>query len=365
VTLAPTLFDPVRLGDIECANRVMMAPMTRSRANEQDCPTQLHVDYYQQRASAGLIVTEGTQPSVHGKGYPRTPGIHDDAQIESWRAVADAIHAAGGRIVLQLMHVGRIASRHNKKPEARTVAPSAVRANVKMYTDAAGVVEVDVPRALSLAEVASVIEEYAQAARNARQAGFDGVELHASSGYLPMQFLASNSNLRTDAYGGSARNRARFAIEVLEAMAGAIGAGRVGLRVGMGNPFNDVVDPNPAQTYGELLAGIRTLGLAYLHVVRGDSWGIDGLALARKCFAGPLIANDGFDLASASRALADGVADAVSFARHFISNPDLVLRLREQLPLAPFDRKTLYTPGPRGYVDYPPADRPQLAGTRS
>lgn len=360
-----TLFHPIQLGEIECANRVVMAPMTRSRADEHDCPTQLHVEYYAQRAGAGLIVTEGTQPSMHGKGYPRTPGIHDAVQIESWRLVTHAVHAAGARIVLQLMHVGRIASCYNKSPQARTVAPSAVRANVKMYTDTTGMADVDVPEALSLTEITSVVEEYGQAARNARKAGFDGVELHATSGYLPMQFLATNSNLRTDAYGGSARHRARFVIEVLEAMTDAIGAGRVGLRVGMGNPFNDVIDPDPAETYGELINGIGTLGLAYLHVVRGQAWGVDGLSLARKFFRGPLIANDGFDLASASQALGGDLADAVSFARHFISNPDLVHRFREQLPLAPFDRRTLYTPGPRGYVDYPTAGMPQPESSRT
>lgn len=354
-TKTASLFDPIQLGEIACANRIVMAPMTRSRADERDCPTELHREYYAQRASAGLVITEGTQPSIHGKGYARTPGIHDAAQIEAWRKVVDAVHARGGRIVVQLMHVGRIASRYNKREGARTVAPSAVRAQAKMFTDAAGLVDVDTPEPLSVSEIAAVIEEYAQAARNARQAGFDGVELHATSGYLPMQFLAANSNQRTDAYGGDAVKRARFVIEVLESMSAAIGAGRVGLRIGIGNPFNDVIDDDPRATYTALLRGLAHLDLAYLHVLREQTTNLSAFAFARERFRGPLLLNDGFDFDSATRALADGVGDAVSFARHFIANPDLVRRFREQLPLASFDRRTLYTSGAAGYADYPAA----------
>jgi len=211
------LFTPIELGEIRCANRVVMAPMTRSRASPGDRVSDLHVEYYGARADAGLIVTEGTQPSIHGKGYCRTPGLHDAAQVAAWRAVTDRVHATGARIVVQLMHVGRVASRYNKHAGARTVAPSAMRANVKMYTDDAGMQDCDVPEAVSLAEIPQVIEEYAHAARLAREAGFDGVELHGASGYLPMQFLASNSNQRRDAYGGVAANRARFVVEVMEA----------------------------------------------------------------------------------------------------------------------------------------------------
>lgn len=351
--MGSSLFDPIQLGDIACANRIVMAPMTRSRADERDCPTDLHVQYYAQRASAGLIITEGVQPSMHGKGYARTPGIHDNAHVDAWRAVVDAVHAQGGRIVVQLMHVGRIASHYNKRTQARTVAPSAVRAKTQMFTDAAGLVEVDDPEPLSLPEIADVIEEYAQAARNARRAGFDGVELHATSGYLPMQFLATNSNQRTDAYGGDAAKRARFVIEALEAMSAAIGAARVGLRIGVGNPFNDVIDPDPRETYTALLKGVANLGLAYLHALREQTDAISAFALAREHFRGPLIVNDGFNFESATSALAANTAEAVSFARHFIGNPDLVRRFRESLPLAAFDKRTLYTPGAAGYVDYP------------
>jgi len=348
------LFTPIELGEIRCANRVVMAPMTRSRASAGDLVTDLHVEYYGARAHAGLIVTEGTQPSMHGKGYCRTPGLHDAAQVAAWRAVTDRVHATGACIVVQLMHVGRVASRYNKHAEARTVAPSAVAARVQMYTDDAGMQDCDVPEALSLAEIPRVIEEYAHAARLARQAGFDGVELHAASGYLPMQFLASNSNLRPDAYGGLAVNRARFVVEVMEALCSAIGAARVGMRICPANPFNDVADPEPEVTYQALLDAIAPLGTAYLHVIRSPIRAVDAFGIARRHYAGPMVLNDGFHGDSARAAIRGGVGDAISFARHFIGNPDLVRRLREGLSLAGFDRHTLYTPGPKGYLDYPP-----------
>ena len=349
------LFDPLQLGEIALPNRVIMAPMTRSRADAGAVPGELMVEYYQQRASAGLIVTEGTAPSRHGIGYCRTPGLYEPEQVAGWRRVTDAVHGAGGRIVAQLMHCGRVASRHNKAEDAETVAPSAVRAAGKIYTDAAGMQEHDMPRALGLAEIRSVIEEYAAATRNALAAGFDGVELHCTSGYLPMQFMAGNSNQRTDAYGGSAPNRVRFVVEAAEAMVGAAGAGRVGLRICPGNPFNDVDDPDPAVTYEALLARIAGLGLAFLEVVRSPRKEFDAFAFARAHFKGPLILNDSFDGASASQAVADGRGAAVSFARHFIGNPDLVSRLRDGLPLAGFNHTSRYTRGPAGYTDYPDA----------
>ncbi|HLB84737.1 MAG TPA: hypothetical protein VJK00_08390, partial [Steroidobacteraceae bacterium] len=227
------------------------------------------------------------------------------------------------------------------------------RANVKMYTDDAGMQDCDVPEAVSLAEIPQVIEEYAQAARLAREAGFDGVELHGASGYLPMQFLASNSNQRRDAYGGVAANRARFVVEVMEALCAAIGAGRVGMRICPANPFNDVADPEPERTYQALLDAISPLGIAYLHVIRSPIRAVDAFGIARRYYAGPMVLNDGFHGDTARAAIRGGVGDAVSFARHFIGNPDLVRRLREGLPLAGFDRHTLYTPGPKGYLDYP------------
>ncbi|MCK0508189.1 alkene reductase [Aromatoleum anaerobium] len=347
------LFDPVTLGDLKLANRIVMAPMTRSRAGDGDVPTELMVEYYRQRASAGLIVAEGTQPSANGKGYCRTPGIHSAEQIAGWRKVTDAVHREGGCITLQIMHVGRIASQLNKAPGTETVAPSAIQAAGRIFTDAAGMVPHDVPRALRTDEIPGILREYWRATENALAAGFDGVELHCTSGYLPMQFLAANTNRRDDAYGGSPTKRLRFVVEALEAMVAAGGAGRVGLRICPANPFNDVQDDDPVTTYTGLLQAIDPLGIAYLHVMRSPLRELDALALAKRNFRGPIIANDSFKLASAQRVVAEGLGDAVSFGRYFIGNPDLVSRFREGAPLAEFDQNTLYTPGPRGYTDYP------------
>jgi N-ethylmaleimide reductase len=352
----PNLFDPATLGAISVANRIVMAPMTRSRAGDGDAPTALNVDYYRQRAGAGLIVTEGTQPSIHGKGYCRTPGIHSAAQIAGWRKVTDAVHREGGRIVLQLMHCGRIAARLNKDPDAETVAPSAIRAKGQMFTDAAGMVDFDEPRALETSEVPAVVAEFRQAAVNAMEAGFDGVELHGASGYLPMQFLSTGTNTRTDRYGGPAENRIRFTVEVLEAMNDAIGAGRVGLRICPGNPFNDITDDDPAETYGALLRAVDPMRLAYLHLVHLRLPEVDGLAVAQANFTGPLILNESIDFDRARELVGSEQAVAVSFARYFIANPDLVQRFRHGAELAHFDRKTLYTAGPAGYTDYPTLD---------
>lgn len=349
------LFEPVQLGDILLANRVVMAPMTRSRAGAGDAPTALNVEYYRQRASAGLIVSEGVQPSANGKGYCRTPGLHTEAQVAGWKAVTDAVHAEGGRMVAQIMHCGRVGSHLNKDAGAETVAPSAVRAKGQIYTDAAGMVDLDEPRALRLEEIPGVIGEYRHATECALKAGFDGVELHCTSGYLPAQFLSTGTNRRTDAYGGSVQNRVRFVLEVLEAMAAVAGSGRLGMRICPGNPFNDLHDDNPHETFATLLDAVSPMKLAYLHVIRSPRKDLDSFALAREHFRGPLVVNDGFDRASAERVLAAGEAAAVSFGRSYIGNPDLVRRLRDGVPLAGFDLATLYTPGPMGYTDYPAA----------
>jgi N-ethylmaleimide reductase len=349
-----TLFEPIRLGEIALQNRIVMAPMTRSRADKDDAPSALAVDYYRQRASAGLIITEGAQPSPSGKGYLRTPGIHSERQIEAWRAVTDAVHAAGGRIVLQVMHVGRIASHLNKAADAETIAPSAIRACGQILTDK-GLADFDEPRALLTSEIPTVIEEFAVAARNAVAAGFDGVELHCTSGYLPAQFLSSSTNRRTDGYGGSASGRIRFVIEALEAMSAAICPGRVGFRICPGNPFNDIHDDNPADTYGQLLAAACPLGLSYLHLIDVKGPQIDSLTLAKTAWRGNLILNESLTRTSAEQLLRAGMADAFSFGRSFIGNPDLVHRFKMNASLAVFDPATLYTPGPRGYSDYPEA----------
>lgn len=348
----PTLFDPVVLGELTLANRIVMAPMTRNRAHADGVPSDLMVDYYAQRADAGLIIAEGTSPSATGIAYCREPAIETAAQIAGWRRVTDAVHERGGLIALQLMHGGRIGSSRIKPAGVETVAPSAVRAGGEVFTDAAGMQPFDLPRALTTDEVRAVVQEYRRAAVNAREAGFDAVELHGTSGYLPMQFLYTGTNHRTDAYGGSAANRSRFAVECLRAMAEAIGAGRVGLRLGPGNAFNDCTDTDSATSHAELMRQAAGLGLAWLEVLRAPVPTIDAFALARSQFGGPLILNDSFGPDNAGRAVTEGLGEAISFARHFVANPDLVRRLREHLPLATFDRRTLYTPGPAGYSDY-------------
>lgn len=353
------LFDPVDLGAIQLANRIVMAPMTRDRAGDGDAPTDLMVEYYRQRASAGLIITEGTQPSAAGKGYWRTPGIYTPEQVKGWSRVADAVHAAGGRIVVQLMHVGRAAVAANKDADAETVAPSAVRCP-DMIPGPDGVPQPCVlPRALETAEVPQVIAEYVQAGRNAIDAGLDGVELHCASGYLPMQFLSSNTNLREDQYGGSAENRARFVVETLTALSEAIGAGRIGFRICPGITLNGMADANPAETYAVLLDAVNGLGLAYLHLIDLPQPDLDALALAKRHWTRPLILNNSRGIEDNKARLASGEADVISLGRGFIANPDLVQRLKHNLPLAKPDRATLYTglgDDARGYTDYPGAN---------
>jgi N-ethylmaleimide reductase len=267
--------------------------------------------------------------------------------------VTDAVHAEGGRIVAQIMHCGRISSHHNKEPGTETVAPSAIRAAGQIYSDAAGMVDFDLPRALRTDEIPGVVEEYRHATRCALEAGFDGVELHCTSGYLPAQFLSTGTNQREDAYGGSLQNRLRFPLELLAVMGEVAGFDRVGMRICPGNPFNDLHDADPAGTFAALLDAARPLGLAYLHVIRFPAGGVDVVALAHQHFGGALVVNDNNNAQSGGEPVSTGVAEAVSFGRGFIGNPDLVRRMREGLPLAPFDVKTLYSAGPQGYTDYP------------
>jgi len=350
------LFTPVTLGALQLRNRIVMAPMTRSRAGIDAVPTDVMVDYYRQRASAGLIITEGIAPSADGLGYCRTPGIYSREQVTAWRRITDAVHQEGGSIVAQIMHVGRVANTLNKPHGSRTVAPSAITARGEIYTDQQGMQPFDEPQALSTEEVQAVIEDYRQATANAFEAGFDGVELHCTSGYLPAQFLSSGTNERTDSYGGSVENRARFALQSLQAMAGVDGSSRVGMRICPDNPFNDLQDDDPQQTFDYLLQQARDLDLAYLHVIRFPKGRVDNIALGQQYFAGRLIGNESYNFDEARQAVAAGVLAAVSFGRYFVGNPDLVERWQTGAPLSEFDLATLYTPGEQGYSSYPRSD---------
>ncbi|MCZ8018420.1 alkene reductase [Novosphingobium sp.] len=351
--MTASLFSPVTLGEIELSNRIVMAPMTRDRAGPGDVPTDLMVAYYAQRASAGLIVTEGVQPSPVGKGYWRTPGIHSAAQVEGWRKVADAVHARGGKIVMQLMHCGRVVVPANRGFDAEVIAPSAIPCPDKVPGPDGVPQDCAMPRAILAAEIPALVEEYAEAARNAVGAGIDGVELHCASGYLINQFLNPVSNQRDDDYGGSIENRIRFPIAVLQAMAGAIGPGRVGFRISPGNPYNGMDSADPAATFGPFVKAADGLGLAYLHVVDMGLAELDTLALLRANYSGPIVTNNNLKADSAAALLDAGRAEAVSFGRAFIANPDLVERIAAGAPLAKPDYARLYTGEELGYTDYP------------
>jgi N-ethylmaleimide reductase len=352
----PSLFQPGRFGALELKNRVVMAPMTRQRADTR-VPNALMQEYYRQRASAGLIVTEATQIAPNGAGGWRTPGIHSEAQIEGWKAITSAVHTGGGTIVLQLWHAGR--SSHPSIIEGATpVAPSALAVTDADFHTPAGKEPYPIPRALLREEIAPIVEQFAQAARNAQRAGFDGVELHAANGYLIDQFLRDGSNHRNDDYGGSVANRTRFLLEVTEAVSQAWSADRVGVRLSPRGSYNDMCDSDPASTFGFAVSQLNRFGLAYLHLseaVAGPFF-IPGERLSpqlRKLFQGALIANGGFDRDSAEQALTRGEADAVAFGVPFLANPDLPRRLQSNALQNGPDFNTFYSPGPTGYVDYP------------
>ena len=346
------LFAPVRLGSLELKNRFVMAPMTRNRAGEGTAPTALNAEYYAQRAGAGLIVTEGTQPSAVGQGYPNTPGLHTDAQVAGWRLVADAVHARGGRIFAQLMHVGRIG--HPVITGVQPVAPSALTPDGEVFTQE-GMKPFTEPRALETSELPGVVAEFVDASRRAVEAGLDGIELHSANGYLLHQFLADSTNVRTDAYGGSPANRARFVVEVATAVAGAIGADKVGIRVSPGGTFNAMVETEVEQTYAALVEGLVPLGLAYLHITEGPETSF-GEALAKQ-FGGIVIASTAFtgdsSLATAQEIVDTGHGDLFAIGRDFIANPDLVQRLRTGAPLNEQRAELFYGGGAEGYTDYP------------
>ncbi|GAB7032483.1 alkene reductase [Streptomyces sp. NPDC021749] len=351
-----TAFDPIVLGGKHLANRVVMAPMARSRAYGPGAePTELMVTYYTQRASAGLIVSESIQPSPIGQGYPDTPGLHTPGQVRAWRTVTDAVHREGGVIFAQLMHAGRI-SHPNLLPDGlKPVGPSAVAANGQIYTHE-GRKDLTAPKELSEAEIRQTIADFADAARNAIEAGFDGVELHGANGYLIHQFLAPNSNRRTDSWGGDTEGRMRFAIEVVTAVAEAVGSARVGLRISPGNPFNDMSEDDLGEVYGALLERLAGLDLAYLHLMEGPDR--DLTAHLRKAWPGTFILNPfthpdptGPD---ALRLIEDGSADMVAYGALFLANPDLPRRLLSGGPFNTPDPATFYGGDHRGYTDYPP-----------
>lgn len=354
------LLTPVRVGPYELKNRVVMAPMTRDRANNPElAPTAMHVEYYTQRASAGLMITEGSPISPQGTGYIYTPGIYSDAQVRGWEQVTDAVHARGGRIFLQLWHVGYI-SHPDFHDGALPVSASALNPNTKVYTPKGLLKETVTARALTTAEVKQVVADFARGAKNAIAAGFDGVEIHGANGYLIEQFLRDGSNLRTDEYGGGIPNRARFLLEVVEAVSRAVGAERTGLRLSPANTWNVPADSDTRALYDYAIGKLAGLGLAYLHLREspGDVSAIPNMVVKvaehyRGIFKGPLIANTAFTQDKGNAAIRDGYADLVAFGVPFIANPDLVERFHEGTPLATADQTTFYTTGEKGYTDYP------------
>ncbi|MGW7379195.1 alkene reductase [Streptomyces sp. NPDC054794] len=353
-----TAFDPIVLGGKRLANRVVMAPMTRSRAfGPGAAPTELMATYYAQRASAGLIVTEGIQPSPVGQGYPDTPGLHTSGQVQAWRTVTDAVHREGGVIFAQLMHTGRIGHPVLLPDDLAPVGPSAVAAQGQVYTHV-GPKDFVTPKELSEAEIRQTIEDFAAAARNAIEAGFDGVEIHGANGYLIHQFLAPNTNQRGDDWGGDTEGRIRFAVEVVTAVAEAIGSHRVGLRLSPGNPYNDIAEDNPGEVYPTLLDRLADLELAYLHLLEGPDR--DLTARLRKAWSGTFVLNPfthpdvtGPD---ALALIEEGSADAIAYGALFLANPDLPRRLADGGPFNTPDPATFYGGDHRGYTDYPTLD---------
>jgi N-ethylmaleimide reductase len=347
------LFTPFALGPLALPNRVVLAPMTRVRADAEGRVRPMTAEYYAQRASGGLLVTEATQVLPNGKGGPGTPGLHSEEQVAAWRRVTDAVHARGGRMVAQLWHTGRAAHPSFLPPGEEVVGASPVPIEGEVYTPA-GRQPHATPRALTLEEIPRYVAAYAQAARNAIAAGFDGVEVHAANGYLIDQFLRDGSNRRTDAYGGPVERRARFLLEVTRAVADAVGAGRTGVRLSPTNPYQSMRDSDPAATFGYAARALAPLGLAYLHLHEGADDAARALTPAlKRAFGGPVIVAGGYDRARADAVLAAGTADLVAFGVPYLANPDLPERLRDGTPLNTPDPKTFYGGDERGYLDYP------------
>ena len=361
-----SLFEPTHAGDIALANRIAMAPLTRNRAPDA-IPTELTATYYAQRATAGLIISEATAISPEGQGYADVPGLYGTEQLDGWKKVTRAVHEAGGKIVVQLWHVGRISHTSLQPGHAKPVAPSAIRAHAKTVLLKDGVptfTDTSEPRALDAEELPRIVQDYRHAARNAIAAGIDGVEIHAANGYLIDQFLKTGANQRTDDYGGSIKNRARLLLEVTRAIVDEIGGGRTGIRLSPVTPANDIVDENPQPLFDYVVRELGKLGLAYVHIIEGATGGPRELpdrpfdyAELRNAYRaaggkGAWMVNNGYDRALAEAALANG-ADIVAFGRPFISNPDLVERLKQNAPLNELNRDTLYGGGAKGYTDYP------------
>jgi N-ethylmaleimide reductase len=349
--MSSNLWAPLKVGALELPHRLVMAPMTRARSTPEGVPNDMNAQYYAQRASMALIITEGTQPSDDGQGYPLTPGIYRDDHVAGWRLVTDAVHDAGGLIVIQLMHVGRVAHPSNTPHGRQPVAPSAVRPSGSMFT-ATGPLEMPEPRELSEREIQDIIDDHRRAAAAAMAAGADGVEVHAANGYLAHQFLSSNVNLRSDDYGGSVQRRIRFAVELVDAVATEIGHDRTGVVISPGNALNDIVEDDVEVVYGVLVRALSSLQPAYLNLsYRGSG---DMVEFVRLNWPGVLFLNRGdADLETRLLDVETGLADAITVGTHALANPDLVARLRSGAPLNEADRSTFYGGGERGYLDYP------------
>lgn len=353
--MSDTLFSPLQMGGLDLPNRIVMAPLTRNRADDVTGEVgPMQAEYYAQRASAGLIITEATQISPEGKGYVGTPGIHTPGQVAAWRQVTDAVHAEGGRIVVQLWHVGRISHVSLQPGGQAPVAPSEIAAKAQTVTRE-GFVDTSAPRALRLDEMPRIVADYVHAARCARDAGFDGIELHAANGYLLDQFLKDGPNRREDAYGGPVENRMRLLLEVLDGLATIWEPERIGLRLSPWSSFNDASDSDPDATFGAVVARLNGRGLGYLHLVEGNTGGArDGdFDALRARWQGVYMANNGYDRDLAMTRVAEGKADLVAFGRPYIANPDLVDRLRRDAQLNEGDQATYYGGGAEGYTDYP------------
>lgn len=352
------IFQPTEIGDISVKNRIVMAPLTRSRAAADEVPSHLAPTYYRQRAGAGLIVSEGTQIRRDGQGYVSTPGIYSPAQLEGWKKVTDAVHEAGGKIVAQIWHVGRV-SHPDLIGGAQPVAPSAIRADAKTFLPNGNFEPTAEPRALTIDEIRKVVEDYGTAAKNAVSAGFDGVEIHGANGYLIDQFLKDGTNKRTDEYGGPIENRVRFMTDVVDAAVAEIGAGRVGMRLSPVTPSNGISESNPQPLFDLAVSELSKRKIAFVHMVEGATQGPRDIvpdfdfARLRGLFGGTYIANNGYNGDFARQRIANGEVDLVAFGRYFISNPDLVERIRRNAPLAEPDRATFYGGGEKGYTDYP------------